>query len=175
MTSSSSSSHSHGYVHRSTPPRRAARPISPDDDLLPPDLGDPQNSNPEDTSFRAWLAAGMLDLLGTAAGVTLSTTGRLVAPPLHVTRTVLLPAILDLIVDTLDSITPQKVQDWFRILTSSFHHLMVVLRSTEKGQEFSGQLYLVLQDFLQAASAPESRQVLVESMATSVKLIDAMQ
>lgn len=173
---SSSLSASDGYVYRSSTPRRAARPPSLDDDLLPPNLDDEgEEGEPDESSFRSWLASGILDLLGTAAGVTLSTTGRLVAPPLHVTQTILLPAILDLLVDTLDSITPKKVQDWFRILSSSFHHLVVVLGSTDKGKDFSRQLYVVLQDFLQASSAPESRQVLVEGMATSVKLIDAMQ
>lgn len=114
-------------------------------------------------------------MLGAAAGVTLSTTGKLVAPPLHVTKTVLLPGMLALVIDTLDTITPPRVQDWFRILSSSVHHVMVVLGSTERGQNFSNQLYVVLHDILQVFSAPESRQVLVDGMAASVKFAEALK
>ena len=126
-------------------------------------------------SFKSWLTSGILDVLGAAAGVTLSTTGKLVAPPLHVTKTLLLPGLLALFVDTLDAITPLWVQDWFRIISSSLHHLMVVLGNTEKGQHFSNQVYVVLQDLLQVLSSTETRQVLVDAMATSVRFAGALK
>jgi hypothetical protein len=151
-------------------------------DLLPPDLGTADgtqgtaaNNSNNNNGFKNWLTSGILDVLGTAAGVTLSTTGMLVAPPLQMTKTLLLPGLLALFVDTLDAITPPRVQDWFRILSSSVHHLITVLGNTEKGKLFSVQVYIVLQDFLQAISAPESRQVLVDGMATSVKFAAALK
>ena len=139
---------------------------------LPPETAAASN---DDSLFKSWLTTGILDFLGTVAGLTVSTTGKLVAPPLYMTKTILLPGLLALIVETLDFITPPRVKDWFRILSSSFYHLMTVLGSTEKGNAFSSQVYVVLQDILQALSAPESRQVLVNLMATSVKFAAALQ
>jgi len=141
-------------------------------DWLPPEIGSaPPQPMPKDTPFKSWLTSGMLDILGTAVGV----TGKIVAPPLHVTKTVILPGLLALFVDTMDAITPPRVQDWFRILTSSVHHLITVLGNTEKGQIFTNQVGIVLQDILQTFSAPESRQVLVDGMATSVKFASALK
>lgn len=154
--------------------KRAGSPLS-NQDLLPPDLSTTDGTKETNNNgFKNWLTSGILDVLGTAAGVTLSTTGMLVAPPLQMTKTLILPGLLALFVDTLDAITPPRVQDWFRILSSSVHHLITVLGNTEKGQLFSTQLYIVLQDLLQAISAPESRQVLVDGMATSVKFAAAL-
>jgi hypothetical protein len=144
-------------------------------DLLPPELGTTPKEEPHSNSFKSWLTSGILDVLGAAAGATLSTTGKLVAPPFHVTKTLLLPGLLAIFVDTLDAVTPVWVQDWFRILSSSIHHLMVVLGNTEKGQLFSNQVYVVLQDVLQVFSATESRQVVVDAMATSVKFAGALK
>ena len=155
--------------------KRAGSPMS-NPDLLPPDLSTTDGTK-ETTNdgFKNWLTSGIVDILGVAAGVTLSTTGMLVAPPLQVTKTLILPGLLALFVDTLDAITPPRVQDWFRILSSSVHHLITVLGNTEKGKLFSTQVYIVLQDLLQALSAPESRQVLVDGMATSVKFAAALK
>lgn len=149
-------------------------PLSNPDSLPPvisPADGTKETNN---NGFKNWLTSGILDVLGTAAGVTLSTTGMLVAPPLQMTKTLILPGLLALFVDALDAITPPRVQDWFRILSSSVHHLITVLGNTEKGKLFSTQVYIVLQDLLQALSAPESRQVLVDAMATSVKFAAAL-
>lgn len=129
----------------------------------------------EEKDFAGWITSELLGLLGTAAGLTLSTTGKIVAPPLMMTKAVLLPALIALTVDTLDAITPAKVQDWFRIVTSSVYHLMVVLGNTERGKIFSAQCYVVLQDLLLAVSAPEARQVLIDGMASTVKFADALK
>ena len=75
-------------------------------DLLPPEMGATPKEPAQGNSFKSWLTSGILDVLGAAAGVTLSTTGKLVAPPLHVTKTLLLPGLLALFVDTLDAVTP---------------------------------------------------------------------
>lgn len=135
----------------------------------------PTGTPGESSSFKSWLSSGVLGALNVAAGVTLSTTGQLIAPPLHVTKTVLLPALVALFIDTLDAITPERAKDWFRILSSSAHHLVSVLGSTQSGQQFSNQFLVVLQDILRAGSSPETRQVLVDCMATGVKLADALK
>ena len=97
------------------------------------------------------------------------------APPLHVTKSILLPGLLALLIDTLDTVTPRRVQDWFRVVSTSVYHLFSVLSATEHGQGFSSQLVVFLQDMVQVVSAPESRQVLVDGMAASVKLADALK
>jgi hypothetical protein len=127
------------------------------------------------TSFRGWLAEGIVDVLNAAAGVTLSTTATILSPPIALTRDVVLPAVLAIIVDTLDNVTPTIVQDWFRIITSSMYHLISVLRSTHQGKVFRKQLLLVVQNLFEALSAPEARQVVVDTMATGIKLADALQ
>jgi hypothetical protein len=140
---------------------------------LPPEMN-PGNEK-KDVSFKSWLTSGVLDVLNTAAGVTISTTGQLMAPPMLVTKNFLLPGLLALFVDTLDATAPQRLKDWFRVLSSSAYHLFLVLRSTSSGQKFSSQLIVVLKDALVASSSPETRQVLVDGMACSVKLADALK
>lgn len=153
---------------------------------LPPELttenhknsnGKPQQQQQQsqESTFRSWLTSGVLDTLNVVAGVTLSTTGQLMAPPLQMTKTVLLPGLLALFVDTFDTMTPQRVKDWFRIISSSVYHVVSVLRSTTRGHAFSDQFVVVLQDLLHALSCPEARQVMVDGMATSVRLAEALQ
>jgi hypothetical protein len=138
---------------------------------IPPEIEDVSGKD----SFKGWLASSLLDVLNTAAGFTISTTGTILSPPLAMTKNVILPGILAIIVDTLDNITPPRVQDWFRILSSSIYHLYSVLKSTEQGQKFRHQLFLVFQNFFEVWSAPESRQVVVDGMVAGVKLADALQ
>ena len=152
---------------RGTP--SSSRTSNFDDFSLPPEM-QPEN----DSSFKSWLTSGILGALNVAAGVTISTTGTLMAPPLHVTKTVLLPGLLALFIDTLDATTPQRIKDWFRILSSSVYHLFSVLRSTSSGKKFSSQFWIVLKDVMGALSSPESRQLLVDGVACSVKFADAL-
>lgn len=137
----------------------------------------PQQQQPPPSSYRKWLAEGMLETLNVVAGITLSTTGTILSPPIAMTRNIILPNLLAILVDTLDAFTPHQVQDWFRILSSSVYHFFVVLvaGSTERGVRFRNQVTRVAQSFLAAWSAPESRQVVVDGMATGVKLADALQ
>ena len=132
---------------------------------------------PPPSSYRKWLSEGMLETLNVVAGITLSTTGTILSPPIAMTRNIILPSLLAIFVDTLDAFTPHQVQDWFRILSSSVYHFFVVLvaGSTERGVRFRKQVTRVAQSFLAAWSAPESRQVVVDGMATGVKLADALQ
>jgi len=153
--------------------------------LLPPTVMEEEDDNNNKnnnknkkvtSSFKKWLADGMLDGLNLIAGITLSTTSTLLSPPIAVTRNIILPGVLAIIIDTLDSITPPRVQDWFRIISSSVYHFFTVLisGSSQHGMQFRNQVGVVVQSFLEAWSAPESRQVVVDTMATGVKLADAL-
>ena len=135
-----------------------------------------QHQQQQQSSFRKWMAEGMLDTLNVVAGISLSATGTILSPPIALTRA-LIPSIIALVVDTLDKATPRQLQDWFRIISSSVYHLFVVLvaGSTERGKRFRNQITQAAHSFLEAWSAPESRQVVVDGMATGVKLADALQ
>lgn len=128
---------------------------------------------PKQSSFRKWLAEGMLDTLNVVAGITLSTTGTILSPPIAITKNVMLPALLGLLVDALDTITPPRFQDWFRILSSSVYHLFSQGK-TQPGLAFQKQVGVTTGSFLEVLSAPESRQAVVDGMATGVKLADAL-
>ncbi|CAJ1948140.1 unnamed protein product [Cylindrotheca closterium] len=131
-------------------------------------------SNKEQETFKSWLSARIMDGLNTAAGATLSTTGQLIAPPLHVTKTVILPSLLGLLVDILDTVVPHRLKDWFRILSSSIHHLVSVIRSTKGGKHFSSSFLNVMQDIALVTSAPETRNMLIDTMAFGVKFFNAL-
>jgi hypothetical protein len=155
--------------------KQKQQPSMADDVLsLPPVV----NSNEDEVSknsFKGWLAEGIMDVLNAAAGITLSTTGAVLSPPIELTKNVILPGVLAIVVDALDNITPPRVQDWFRIITSSVYYLFTNLKSTEQGIKFRKQMLLTLQTWAEAWSAPESRQVVVDGMAAGVKLADALQ
>jgi hypothetical protein len=117
----------------------------------------------------------MFGALNAAAGITLSATGKVASPALGITQNVILPSVLEWIVDTLDVVTPPFIKDWFRIISSSVYHLYSVLASTNQGKVVRKQLLLVVQSILETWSAPESRQVVVDGMAAGIKLADALQ
>ncbi|KAL3905416.1 MAG: hypothetical protein SGILL_009687, partial [Bacillariaceae sp.] len=125
-------------------------------------------------SFKGWLFEGMLGMLNTAAGFTISTTGALLSSPIALTRNVVLPGILAIVVEGIDSLTPPRVQDWFRILSSSVYNLYAVLKSTEQGEKFRRQFTLFVQSIFEVWSSAESRQAAVDGMAAAVKLADAL-
>ncbi|KAL3927620.1 MAG: hypothetical protein SGBAC_013012 [Bacillariaceae sp.] len=133
-----------------------------------------KNEKKDEETFKGWLSARILDGLNTAAGATLSTTGQLIAPPLHVTKTVILPSLLSLFVDALDTVAPQRLKDWFRIWSSSIDHLVSVIRSTNGGKHFASSFLQVMQDIALVSSAPETRNILIDTMAFGVKIFDAL-
>ena len=128
----------------------------------------------QSSSFKGWLLENMLGALNTAAGFTISTTGAILQTPIALTQNVVLPGVLAIIVETIDSMTPPRVQDWFRILSSSVYNFFAVLKSTEQGKRFRQQLVLVVQSMFEVWSSPESRQTAVDGMAAAVKLADAL-
>lgn len=118
---------------------------------------------------------GSLELLKIAGGFTLSTTGKLVAPPLKVTQQIILPSLWAATMDYLRKATPKRIRDWFRILSASLYHLFAVLRNTHRGQEFRSRVGMVGADLVDCLSSDASRQVIIDSMAAVVKLSESMQ
>jgi hypothetical protein len=114
-----------------------------------------------------------IDLLKLAGGMTLNTTGKLVAPPLHVTRTVLLPALFYGLFDFIKGNTPIRLQDWARIVVTAFQHFVDVLRKTKQGIVFRHQLVQVGVDVLSCLRSVQARQALIDWMALTVKLAEA--
>ena len=118
---------------------------------------------------------GSLELLKLAGGLTLSTTGKLVAPPLKVTQQILLPSLWAAISDFIRQATPTRVKDWFQILSASLYHLYAVLKNTQRGQAFRSRILTVGGDLVDCVSSDESRQVITDAMASVVKLSEAMK
>jgi hypothetical protein len=119
--------------------------------------------------------AGTVEFLKQVGGVTLSTTGALVAPPLHITRTVLLPNLFAAFKDFIASQSPTRLKDWFRIFSSSIYHIFNTLQNTETGHVFSNRLVLVLIDFLDCLSADTTRQLLLDTMSCMVKFFEILE
>jgi len=119
-------------------------------------------------------ASGSLELLKFAGGITLSTTGKLVAPPLMVTHKLLLPALWEGIKELSKSYTPQRVKDWFQIVSSSLYHVLDVLRNTHHGVVFRSRAMVVGADIADCITSDTSRQLITDSMATLIKLGEAL-
>jgi len=138
-----------------------------------------QASNaPAQPSFLDQTAASALgatlEFLRIAGGVTLSTTGKLVAPPLLVTRKIVLPSLWHAMVDYISTVTPSRAKGWFKIISSSFHHFFSVLWSTTRGTLFRARVVRVGGDILDCISSDNARQVLMDSMGCLVKAAEAL-
>jgi hypothetical protein len=135
------------------------------------------NQQPSPASFPDQIAAsalaGTVGFLRMAGGLTLSTTGALVAPPLHVTRTLILPNLWAASLDYIAHNTPDRVKDWFRIIRSSFMHIVTGLKNTASGKVFRSHLVDVGVDLVKCVSSDEARQMLTDGVACVVKLAEA--
>jgi hypothetical protein len=132
-------------------------------------------SNINPASWGEWLTSSSLEFLKLAGGVTLSTTGKLVAPPLHITRTILLPGMIAALAEYIDHVTPTRAKDWFRIISSSAGHMWQVLKNTHRGKLFRDKIQTVGSDVLVILSENETRQAFMDSMSCGVKLSEALQ
>jgi hypothetical protein len=132
----------------------------------------------EKLSIQDRVAAGALsatlELLKFAGGATLSTTGKLVAPPLYVTRNIILPNLWHACQDYITSSTPVRAKSWFKIISSSVHHFFSVLRGTARGKVFRHRVFRVGGDILDSISSDDARQVLMDSMGVVVKTAEAL-
>ena len=129
----------------------------------------------QNKSLQDQLKAGTLELLKMAGGATLSTTGKLVQPPLQVVQSVILPALWSALVDYVNQVTPLRVKDWFRILSTSAHHIVTVIGNTAKGRLFRQKLCTVGDGIVDCVSSDASRQAIMDGMAAWVKLAEALQ
>jgi hypothetical protein len=129
-------------------------------------------------SIQDRVAAGALsatlELLKFAGGATLSTTGKLVAPPLYVTRNIILPNLWHACQDYITSSTPVRAKSWFKIISSSVHHFFSVLRGTARGKVFRHRVVRVGGDILDSISSDDARQLLMDSMGVLVKTAEAL-
>jgi hypothetical protein len=154
-----------------TPPRPARTKVE-----APQQQPQPQNEPKLALHDRvaASALAATLELLRMAGGATLSTTGKLVAPPLYITRTIILPNLWHATLDYIASITPTRAKSWFKILSSSVHHFFSVLRGTARGKVFQQRVVRVGGDILDSISSDNARQVLMDSMGCVVKTAEAL-
>jgi len=120
------------------------------------------------------LTPPLFNLLRLLATASLSTTGKVLAPPLHLTRTVLFPTIYGTVTDQLNALTPTRVKDWFSIFRKGIQHLWGVIISSPTGQTFRGQVYTVGGDLVDVAATPTARQVVVDFCATIIKIAEAL-
>lgn len=132
----------------------------------------PEPSLPDWLAASAWGAT--LEVLKLAGGVTLSTTSKLVAPPLHVSRKFLLPALLDAAVNNIATNTPVRIKDWFRIVSSSISNFWQVLKDTQRGKQFRERLLIVWYDILECLTADVTRQVFLDGTACWIKLAQVL-
>ena len=115
-----------------------------------------------------------LEILKLVGGVGLSTTGVLLSPSLELTKA-LVPHLLGGISDYLSQVSPQRLKDWFRIVSASVHHMIAVIVSTERGSIFRRKIVRVGGDIVDVVSNEASRQTLMDGMACFVKLSEALQ
>ena len=116
-----------------------------------------------------------LGILKLAGGVTLSTTGTILSPSLEITRNLILPSLLTSIADYLSYISPQRLKDWFRILSASVQHVITVIVSTQQGSVFRRKVVRVGGDFVDVISSDQSRQAQMDGVACFIKFSEALQ
>ena len=156
-----------GTTPLNSPPRRRRRAAEPHPFAS-------QSPQPNRT-LQDQVLAGTLELLKIMGGATLSTTGKIVQPPLYIAQSILLPAMWSGLVDYLNQVTPMRVKDWFRILSSSVHHIITVIGNTAKGKIFRRKLRTVGDGIVDCVSSDASRQAITDGMAAWVKLSEAFQ
>lgn len=142
------------------------------------EVGSTEYTQQAEASLQDRLAAaavsGTFEFFKQVGGLTLSTTGALVAPPLHITKTFLLPNLWAAFKDYLSTTTPNRLKDWFRIVNSSVYHVFHTLQNTEAGHAFSNRAVIVAADILECICADTTRQLLLDTMATAVKLAEML-
>ena len=119
--------------------------------------------------------ASTLGILKLAGGVTLSTTGTILSPSLEITRNVVLPSLLTGIADYLSYISPQRLKDWFRIVSASIHHVITVIVSTQQGSVFRHKVVRVGGDLVDVISSDQSQQAQMDGVACFLKFSEALQ
>ena len=99
----------------------------------------------------------------------MSTTGKLVAPPLHVTRTLILPNLFHALCDYVASLSPDVVKDWWRIFTTSTYHFFTVVGTTDRGKQAQSRFLALGASLVDCLSSPAFRQIIIDGAAALVK------
>lgn len=162
-------------MNRPTTPRRRRRPREgrSDDPSTAETVSEaPQPSLPDRITRTA--LSGTLGVLKQVGGLTLSTTGALVAPPLHVTKTILLPQIWAAFVDFLASNSPPRLQHWFRIVQTSIYHVGNTLLNTNPGRTARLRWLRVWNDGVDCLSSAPARQWIIDLSSTLIKGADLL-
>lgn len=121
------------------------------------------------------LVSGSLGLMKLAGGITLSTTGKLIMPPLKITKEIIIPALWEATKDRVSFYTPQRLKDWFQIVFASLYNCVNVLKNTPKGKIFRSKIEVVGSDIVDCLTSDASRQCIADGMGTLVKLSEALQ
>ena len=145
---------------------------------LPPPLSTETASFPDRITASA--LATTLELLKFAGGVTLSTTDKFIMQPsLAVTRNLLLPNLMAAVIDYLQTHTPQRAKDWFRILSTSVQQLVTIILLGNDPEIhhasilFRQRFWIVLVDWLDCLSSPTARQYYIDATSTLVQWFQA--
>ena len=117
-----------------------------------------------------------MELLKLATGVTLNTTSKLYAPSWQVTRAVVLPGLGAALAEYLEQVAPKRVQDWFRIVSSSVCHVVDVFVTQDApcGKTFRAHFAEWWISLWDCVSSDSSRQLLVDGAAAWAKLAEAL-
>lgn len=172
-TSARTNANSNKRHHQQHRNRRRSH-ASTDSHSAPSEPQLPQHAPSLPDRIGAAALGGTMDLLKLTGGLALNTTGALVAPPLHVTRTILLPQLLAALKTVVADLTPRRLKDWFRILYTSLHHVVSVLQTTQRGAALRSLLVTCVVDVVELLTSDASRQVLLDSMSCWVKFAEAM-
>jgi hypothetical protein len=119
--------------------------------------------------------AASIEVLKSVGGVTLSTTGAVMAPSIHVARTWVLPSVYAAWTEYWNATCPTRLQNWIRIVQSSIYHLYDTLKNTDKGQQCIQQFVVIWLDLVECLSSPTSRQCFMDMIATWIQFIEACE
>lgn len=118
--------------------------------------------------------SGTIDVLNIIGGLTASTTGKIISPPLNVTRMVIIPALINILSDFVGKITSERLKDWYRILSTSISHITTVVTKTSSGRKLQKSFTTVSNDVVEILCGDTSRQVIVDSASSFIKIIEVL-
>lgn len=125
----------------------------------------PPGATLSDQVFGTLLGAAKL-----AGGVTLSATGQVMAPPLALTRSLLLPALWDAIVFVLQENVPLRALEWWRVVSTTVSQAVRILINTPVGEQARGRLLAVISDIVKIITSVDAQRLLMDTSGTIVQL-----
>jgi hypothetical protein len=128
---------------------------------------DDEGSGDENRDKVATLVEQIMALLRLTFGV----SSKLVRPTLEQLLSKSIPTINYI----YNHATPQRLRDWLQIVQASVHNSLQIVTQTSKGKELSEDAIQTASNAMHLLTSANSRQLLIESMGTYVKLIDALR